>query len=79
MRNCCKSSFFEKVIRSTLFIEDCAWNGFRTRLFMAIKVTLVEFIASFFVCEVTQLYGMPAAFVKGDALHDYNKFIIQGK
>jgi hypothetical protein len=32
-----------------------------------------------FLCEVTQLYGVPAAFVEGDVLYEYYKFIIQGK
>jgi len=73
----------KKVNRSKLCVVDCAWNVFRMLLFMSIKVTIVEFSASFiFFCEVTQLYGVPAAFVEGDALHYYYyyyKFIIQGK
>ena len=41
--------FLKKVIHSKLCVEDCAWNGFRPRLVMAVKVTLVECSASIFV------------------------------
>jgi hypothetical protein len=69
--------FLKKVIRSKLCVEGCAWNGFRTRSFMAVEIMLVEFSA--FFCDVTQMYGVPAPFVEGDMLHEYYKCIIQGE